>query len=301
MKKWALLVMITVGSLMASAQKLVLATYQYADNNRLANIQPLAAHIKNKLGMDVEIKSYPSVHDFIVGIQNNEVDIALINTFGYFLLNASSKKYAMKPVAVLKVKEGALDNYKTAIIALNQLPVDTLTDLPQIAARLKLALVNKGSTSGNLVPRLALSGVGIKNPESAFLALVDGKNHRATIDSLITGKAAIAAIGSSEYFSFIQKEDNRNQVKLLWLSPEIPLGPVLLHTRLSVQVKDALITLLTELDQRNNAALESVKNGWSEAKQAEKYIIIDDQYYAPFRKQLGDKKTMTAILKQFAN
>lgn len=301
MKKIALFFSFMAAVIAGYPQKLVLATYQYADNNRLANIQPLANHLQQSLGLEVKVKSYPSVHDFINGIQNNEVDIALINTFGYFLLEAASKKYSMKPAVVLQIAEGAKDNYKTAIIALKDLRADTLSELNKIASTLKLALVNKGSTSGNLVPRLALSAVGIPNPEKDFLAVVDGKNHRATVDSLLAGKADIAAIGSSEYFSFIQNPESAVKIKLLWLSPEIPLGPVLFHDRLPASLRAKLNSVFLQLQQTNANALESVKNGWSEAKQAEKYITITDDYYTPFRNQLGDSKAMEAILKQFAN
>ena len=301
MKRILFALLCVIGSISGNGQPIVLATYQYADNDRLKNIQPLADHIQKSLGLEVKVKSYPSVHDFINGIQNNEVDIALINTFGYFLLQSSSKNYSMKPGLVLQIAAGAKDNYKTAIISLKSFHADTLTAVKKISAGLRLALVNRGSTSGNLVPRLALSGIGIQNPEKDFAALVDGKNHKATLDSLLSGRADIAAIGSSEYFGFIQEEENRNRIKLLWLSPEIPLGPVLLHDRLSAKTKMALTSLFLQLHANSPSALESVKNGWSEARQAERYISISDSYYLPFRKQLGEENAMQNILTQFAN
>ncbi len=301
MKKLTLLFLLLTIGFYLHARDFVIATYQYADNNRIANIQPLADNIAKTLGLKVQVKSYPTVHDFIKGIQNDEVDMALINTFGYFLLQASSKQYAMQPSAVLKIKDDAGDNYKTAIIAQPSFNADTLNAVKTTAALSGLFLVSAGSTSGNLVPRLALSAVGIKNPEKDFLHFSYGKNHKATLDSVLQHKTAIAAIGSSEYFSFIQQPGNAGKIKLLWLSPEIPLGPVLLHKRIATPLKDSLVQLLLNLHQSDKKALESVKDGWSEAKQAEKYIAIKDDHYGPFRKQLGDKKTMTRILEQFAN
>ena len=301
MKKIAIVLLLAITSIASKAQDIIIATYQYADNNRIANIQPLADHINKTLGLNVQVKSYPTVHEFIAGIQNNEVDIALINTFGYFLLQTSSKKYAMQPTAVLKIQAAAQDNYKTAIISLPGYAADTLMQLKKQAAFSKLNLVAVGSTSGNLVPRLALNAVGIKNPEKEFLSFAYGKNHKATLDAVLNNKADVAAIGSSEYFNFIQQPANAGKLKLLWLSPEIPLGPVLLHNRLELQVKDSLLSMLLQLHEVNNNALLAVKNGWSEAKQAEKFIAIKDDYYSPFRKQLGNKKAMTKILEQFAN
>jgi len=301
MKKSILLFLLFIGSVAVHAQKLVLATYQYADNNRLKNIQPLADHIAKETGLEVQVKSYPSVHLFIEAIQANEVDIALINTFGYFLLDASSKKYNMKPLVVLKVRDDAKDNYKTAFVSLKQLAVDTITALKQVAATSSLALVDPGSTSGNLVPRLALNAAGIRNPEKDFLAFSYGKNHRATLDLVLQGKASVAAVGSTEYFNMLKDTAKSNRVKLLWLSPEIPLGPVLVHNRLNRQIKDRLRAMLLDLHLSNQPALEWVKQGWSEAKQAEKYVPVTKSFYTPFKQQLGETKTMEMILKQFAN
>lgn len=285
------------------AQNLVLATYQYATNNRLANIQPLATHLSKELGVPVAVKSYPTVHAFIDGIRNNEVDIALINTFGYLLLESAATGYAMQPSVVLKVKDGAQDNYKTAIVAPAGFPVDTLTQISTVAGKTKLMLVAVGSTSGNLVPRLALSAAGVKDPEKDFAAVVYGGNHKSTMDSVLASANPnmLAAMGSTEYLALLKDPVKAARVKLLWYSPEIPLGPVLLHNRLSAATKATIHRLLLALHTTEPATLESVKNGWSEAKQAEYYIPLKQGYYECFTRQLGDQPTMQKILKQFAN
>ena len=95
----------------AEAQSLRIATYQYADNNRIANIQPFADQLKRRYAIDATIKSYPTVHAFIEAIRKDEVDIALINTFGYFLLQASGRDYPMQPLLALEVNDTAKDNY----------------------------------------------------------------------------------------------------------------------------------------------------------------------------------------------
>jgi phosphate/phosphite/phosphonate ABC transporter binding protein len=282
----------------ASAQTLTLATYQYADNNRIANILPLALHLKEKLGYKVEAKSYATVHLLIEAIKNNEVDIALINTFGYLLLESSSGEFPMDPVLALQVKAAA-DNYKTAIVAAYNSPISSLQAIKNYAAHIRLMLVNIGSTSGNLVPRLALSSVGLPNAESDFKGFSYGKTHKATIDSVAAGKVELAAVGSSEYFSFISSTQNINKIRLIWLSPEIPLGPVLVNKNIPAPLKEALIKEFLQLEVSNPQALLSVKDGWSEAKQAEKFTRIDGNYYMPFKKQLGEGVYLQKILKQF--
>lgn len=298
-KTFFLLCLLT--AVVAHAQSLVLATYQYASNNRLANIQPLATHLSKELGVTVQVKSYPTVHSFIEGIRKNEVDIALINTFGYLLLE--SAPYDMRPSVVLKVKEGAQDNYTTSLVAPVGFPVDTLSKITSVARTTQLMLVAVGSTSGNLVPRLGLSAAGIKDPEKDFASVGYGGNHRSTMDSVLAPghDNRIAAMGSTEYLSVMKDPLKAAKVKLLWRSPEIPLGPVLLHNRLSAANQTAIRELLLALHTTEPSTLEAIKNGWSEAKQAEYYIPLAPDYYHRFTQQLGDKTTMQRILNQFAN
>jgi phosphonate transport system substrate-binding protein len=282
------------------AQKVVLATYQYADNNRLENIKPLAKFLSDSLGLNIEIKSYPTVHTFIEGIQRNEVDIALINTFGYLLLETAKQKYGMKPYTVLKVKDGTENNYKTAILSRKDFPVDTITSLKIVASNFKLGLVSVGSTSGNLVPRLKMSSIGIETPENMFKTVKYCDNHKNAVDMLLTGKVDICAVGSTEYFNAMADTTKLKHIKLLWLSTEIPLGPVLLHKRLSNPLKEKIVAYLLNLDKTSLKTFEAIKAGWSEAKQAEKYINVD-RHYDPFRRQFSNKKAMEKILRQFAN
>jgi hypothetical protein len=64
-------------------------------------------------------------------------------------------------------------------------------------------------------------------------------------------------------------------------------------------VKTTIIGELLQLEKTNPEALLSVKNGWSEAKQAEKFIQIDSSYYSSFKKELGEAVYLQKILKQF--
>ena len=55
------------------------------------------------------------------------------------------------------------------------------------------------------------------------------------------------------------------------------------------------------LDRSAPAALQSLKAGWTEAKNATHFNAISADHYQPFLQQFGDPKAIAAILKQFAN
>lgn len=301
MKKTNLLIFALVAGLFlveaAKAQPLRLATYTYATNDRINNLEPLSDELEKTLKRPVQTRSYPDVAAFIEGIKLNEVDIALINTLGYLLF--SLDHVTMQPVATLKVKTDAVDNYKTVLLT-NNSKITNLNSLMAQAKSLTMMFVSEGSTSGNLVPRLLLSSIGIKSPETQFKAIKYGGNHTSTFEKLIAGDIDICAMGSNEYFKQIQADSTLlDSTKLLWISDEIPLGPVLINKALSQSDKDKITQLILGLDENNAHALESIKAGWSEARQAEKFYPITDAYYDNFRRVNGNQTDLAEILDLF--
>lgn len=293
--------MLCMLTIFAYAQTLRIATYQYADNNRIKNIQPFADLLKTKHALDTEVKSYPTIHDMIEGIQNNEVDIAFINTFGYFLLETSEKDYPMIAGYTLAVRSDAVDNYKTAIVTTAGSALKNLEDIGKTASQSRLMLVATGSTSGNLVPRLAFSHIGLADCEKNFKSVGYAGNHTLAIQSIVNQEADIAAMGFTEYEKIASDPAMAAKLKLIWRSPEIPLGPVLLHNGLHHSTRLKIEKALQSLHIENKQVLESIKEGWSEAKYASHYISINDSFYDSFRKTLGKDKDLQRILKQFAN
>jgi len=274
-----------------------LATYTYSKNNRIDNLKPFSKDLEMLLNRPIHIKSYPDVASFIEGIKSDEVDIGLINTLGYLLLSLDNKE--MQPIATLKVRKGAVDNYKTVLLSNNNSITD-LNSLKNKVNNLSMMFVSEGSTSGNLVPRLMLSSIGIKSPEGQFKEVKYGGNHTSTFTKLIEGKSDICTIGSNEYFKQIQKDSTLlKSTRLIWISEEIPLGPVLVNNKLSKSDIKEISDLFLNLHENNPNALQSIKEGWSEAKQAEKFYPITDSYYNNFRTVNGNNTDLPDILNLF--
>ncbi|WP_350292692.1 PhnD/SsuA/transferrin family substrate-binding protein [uncultured Croceitalea sp.] len=281
----------------SNIQPLRLATYTYSTNNRISNLKPLSRELEKVLERPVQIKSYPDVISFIEGIKSDEVDIGMINTLGYLLFSLDNKN--MKPITTLKVRNNAIDNYKTVLLANNEV-VEDLETLMENHSNLSMMFVAEGSTSGNLVPRLLLSSLGIKSPENQFKEVKYGGNHTTTFNKLIAGETDICAFGSNEYYKQIQADSTLlNTHKLLWVSEEIPLGPVLLNNNINQLDKKKITNLFLNLHKDNFAALQSIKEGWSEAKQAEKFYPISDGYYDDFRMINGNKTDLLEVLDFF--
>ena len=278
----------------SSTKPIRLATYTYASNDRIANMELLAIELENQLQRTVEIASYPDVESFIKGIMSNEVDIALINTLGYLILSADNEQ--MLPLVNLHIREDAVDNYKTVLLTGNDRIKDYSVML-ESAEEFSMMFVKKGSTSGNLVPRLFLSSIGIHMPQTKFKEVGYGGDHTSTFEMLLSGETDVCAIGSNEYFKQIQQDSTlAERVKLLWLSNEIPLGPVLVNKGLSSGERESILDLLLNLHIEQKAAFQSIKSGWSEAKQADRFQLISDEYYDSFREVNGSQTRLQAVL-----
>lgn len=276
-----------------------LATYTYATNDRIDNMKLLSQELEKRLQRNVQMKSYSDIESFIAGIKSNHVDIGLINTLGYLILSSDNEH--MIPVANMHIEEDAVDNYKTVLLTNND-SIGDYSVLADKAEMLTMMFVKEGSTSGNLVPRLFLSAINIPSPESQFKEVKYGGNHTSTFEKLVDGEADLCAIGSNEYYKQIQADSTLgNKVKLLWISDEIPLGPVLMNKELSLKEKDIISNLLLNLHTENLKAFESIKSGWSEAKQADKFQLISDEYYDSFREVNGNRTYLNDILKMFEN
>jgi len=280
----------------ASAQTLRLAVYQYADNPRIKNLQPLADHLTKQTGVATSVKSYPNVHLLIKAMQQDEVDVAFISTFGYLLLEADKQQHNMQPVTAL-VAHNAKDNYKTAFVSRKESRVQQFNDLKQYAFETRIAFVASGSTSGNLVPRLLLNRIGLKEPEKEFQSVKYSGTHKRAIELLLKDSADVAAMGSTEW----DKLDSvsKSRLNLLFLSSEIPLGPVLVNKKVDKKLQQQILTELLRVHGSNPEALHALKEAWSEAKQATHFISIKRNYYTPYLKQFGDLKQTQRIIQQF--
>jgi len=297
MKKLLILLLVLLAH-QAFSQNLRLAVYQYADNPRIKNLQPLADHLQQRLGITATVQSYPTVHAFIEAIQQGEVDIAFINTFGYLLLEASHKRYPMQPKVALAVPNPE-DNYKTAFVARSESPIQKLSDATTFGKQTRLGLVAAGSTSGNLVPRLALTKTGITDADQHFQHVVYTGTHANAIQALLQNEVDLAAMGSSEYDKL--DSSTKRQLRPIWVSTEIPLGPVLFHKKMSKQVQQQIEQVLLTAHEQAPEVLESIKAAWSEAKQATRFDPITKDNYLPFLLQFGTMKSIQPILKQFIN
>lgn len=140
--------------------------------------------------------------------------------------------------------------------------------------------------------------LGINSPELQFQSLAYGGNHQATIEKVARGDASLGAVGSVAYTDYIKIRSNP-PVRLIWKSPEIPLGPVLVNKRMSMARKEIITSVLINLHKSHKEAFGELKDGWSEVKNTTRFIPVPDDYRPTLMDQFGDISSLSAILKTF--
>ena len=284
-----------------TTKEITIATYTYADNTRIENLQPFGEYLSDKLKVKVEVLSFPTVKALITQIKAGKVDLAFINTFGYLLLNADTT-LDIQPIVTLESPKSDQSNYQTVIITRKESGINNLQDLKDQAHQQTFAFVNKRSTSGNLVPRLLLSSVAITDPETTFQEVIFSGNHAKTLQLVQQKVVDVGAFGSAEYYKALEKDSTvGNDLQLVAISPEIPLGPVLYNPALPKSLKENILQLFLNLHHENPEALNQIKKGWSEAKKATRYIQIEDEYYNAFRDLSGNREDLIRILEEYMN
>lgn len=278
-----------------SQQTLVIATYQYGDNPRILNIEPFARHFGESAEIKTIVKSYPSVSLLLQAMNKGEVDVAFMNTFGYLMLKEQTSSFEIS--AALHLPDSAASVYKSVIVAHRQFFCRSIEDVVAQAGDNFLILVSPGSTSGNLVPRLKLASVMPDDPEKFFVEVQYAERHDLALQNMLNEKYSIAAFGSEEYYKL---GADTAKIRKVWESPPIPLGPVVCKKELSENLKISLKTALLELHEQNAEALEAVKLGWTEAKPADRYMVVDDTYYESLIKMAGNRDRAMRIIRRFA-
>lgn len=299
-----------------TSDSLTLATYTYSTNTRLQHLAPLAAHLSQKLGVPLRVKSFPDPPSLARGIESGEVDIAVMNTFGYLLLDANrtQSKHTGIPIATFRIPKGQSSNYRTIIVARsailsynikfeNTKSMEAMKwkEIREKASGLRMVFVSPGSTTGNLVPRLYLASRGLTNAEKQFQSVVYAGTHAEALKMLVDGKADIVALATEEYDKFLAKSpDSALIFEPLWLSNDIKLGPIVVRSTLPKHIREEISKRIIGAERTAPEAFTAVRDGWTEAKKADAWVNITNRFYDDVRAMFGDKRVAAELIEKFA-
>ena len=277
---------------------LVVATYAYPGLDRLGAVAPLARHLDRTLARPVKATTLPDPGALARALREGDVDVAVLNTFGYLIVAGSGAGVAT-PVATFRIAAGERSNYAAAIAA--GASVESVEELVPRAATLRLALVSAGSTTGNLIPRLQLARVGLHDPERQFRSVAYAGTHANAMAMLQRGEVDVARLAVEEYERQAATGDStRLTTRVVWRSPDIVLGPLVVRAALDGALRERIAASLVGLERSAPEAFAALRGGWVEARRADALVPATDRTYDEVRALMGDSPEAKAIVARFA-
>lgn len=279
------------------ARKLVLAITDNGAGTRIKAITPIAAYLSNELQMEVTTTTAKQAVDLLELMENQEVDIAFINSFGYVLGMADTLPIA--PLVLPGNADGSPDTYNSCIISATSKGLESMEQLLKNAQEASFMFVNATSASGHLVPRLYLSKLGIPQAETAFKELSFGENHYATLEKILAGEVDAGAVAYNILEAKIAAGEIRKEdVRVLWVSEPITQTPAIINNSLDTVLKGKIESALLQLHEKDPELWKHVQVNFS-ARNSTNFVKAKDEYYNSIRNVSGNIEDLLFILNYY--
>jgi phosphonate transport system substrate-binding protein len=237
----------------------------------------LAEHLTQELGIPVTILKTLSYAPVIEAMRAGKVDIA--NSGGSFSYMIAREKAGVEPIVVRGTPEGP-GLYKTMLVTSPKTGLNSLEEVLAKSKDLTLAFVDPASTSGHLVPLSALQNMGVEVNKD-FKQVVFTMNHTNMAMTVLSAKVDVGAMGSSSYDRLIQRGKMKPEdLKVLWQSPIIPQGPVMVRKELPADLKQAIQAAFMSINNNPNLLKKLASLS---SKNEVKYYLADDSMWDGLR------------------
>lgn len=233
---------------------------------------PFLDYLEEKLNRPVELiqrRTYLEVNDLI---EHGEVDIAFVCTSAYI---QGHDLFGMELLVAPQV--GGKTTYNSYLIVPTSSKAQNLEDL-----RGKVfAFTDPISLSGRVYPTYLLKQLGF-TPEEFFARTFYTYSHDEAIRAVASGVADGAAVDSLVYEYTVARDPSlAAKVKVIHISPDFGIPPVVISPFTRPQVKEDLQYLLLDManDSTAHDALASIG--------VEQFVLIDDSAYDSVRTLVG--------------
>ena len=239
-----------------------------------ATYRPLAAHLAQRLGRAVELRTVDSWEGLAKSLANGETDIALMGPWGYVLANHHSDAQAVATILYQGRPE-----YFALIVTHPDSGLNSIDDLlgPKGKGR-SFAFGDKGSTSGYLIPVHEFQKRGI-DPEKHFARVLYTK-HQAIQTQVTAGQLDAGADYNRNRDAMIaQGLITAARSKVIWQSAPLPNDAVAVSAALA---KDAAFVKRL---QDALAAVGPLLPGQPKLLPAHYtgFVASDNRFYKPIR------------------
>lgn len=222
---------------------------------------PFNAYLSRELGVKTTLRIANDYAAVIEGQRAGQIHIGYYGPSSYVRAWTVTNG-GVEPFVTTINSDGSIGYYSVLYTRANN-PAASIQDL----RGRNLCLVDPNSTSGNNVPRFAMSRMGIANPDQHFGRVVYAGSHENAITAVQQGTCDAAFNWwNSEQDSNFSRMVNKGMVKpedfkIIFRSDLIAGSPYAWLTSLPAEAKAAILKAFVEAPQKDKAAFDRLSDG----------------------------------------
>jgi len=238
--------------------------------------QPITKRLAKETGKKIQFFMPTSYASVVEGMLGKFVHVAVLGPYAYVI--ASSKDPSIEVFATYAKKPGHMQEegpgYKAALVTKKGSKFTTIESLKGTT----LGLVDPGSTSGNLFPRVVFAPKVGGDLDKYFGKIVYTGSHELSSVAVVKGKVDAAFVATHRFDNVVNKGDVKlDDVNVLWKSPAIPQDPFVYQGDLCPELKDKIKNVflgLSSKDPGEKKFLDNVKSNKFVAMTSADYDVI---------------------------
>ena len=239
--------------------------------------KPVTDRMEELTGKKIQFFMPTSYASVVEGLLSKFVDVAVLGPYTYVIANSKDKSievfatYAKRPGHMQEEGPG----YRGVLISKRGSKFTTIDSLKGSI----VGLTDPGSTSGNLMPRVAFTKVIGMDLEKFFGKVVYTGSHELSTVAVIQGKVDSAFVASHRFDNVVNKgEASLDAVNILWKSAVIPQDPFVYRNTLCDNIKAKIRETFIGLKDVPSAKkfLDNVKSNTFVEMNSDDYNLIRD-------------------------
>ena len=239
--------------------------------------KPVTDRMKKLTGKKIQFFMPTSYASVVEGLLSRFVDVAVLGPYTYVIAN--SKDPTVEVFATYAKRPGHMQEegpgYRGVLISKKG---SKYTSIDSLKGSL-VGLTDPGSTSGNLMPRVAFTRVIGMDLEKFFGKVVYTGSHELSTVAVVQGKVDAAFVASHRFDNVVNKgEATLEGVNILWQSDPIPQDPFVYRNTLCGDIKAKIRETFLDLKGKpgSKTFLDNVKSNTFVEMNSDDYNIIRD-------------------------
>ena len=239
--------------------------------------KPVTDRMEKLTGKKIQFFMPTSYASVVEGLLSHFVDVAVLGPYTYVIAN--SKDPSVEVFATYAKRPGHMQEegpgYRGVLISKKG---SKYTSIKSLKGSL-VGLTDPGSTSGNLMPRVAFTKVMGMELEKFFDKVVYTGSHELSTVAVVQGKVDAAFVASHRFDNVVNKgEATLEGVNILWQSDPIPQDPFVYRNTLCNDIKANIRETFLDLKGKPGSKkfLDNVKSNTFVEMSSDDYNIIRD-------------------------